>query len=418
MTTQQADSATCPVTGARFSADSPEIATDFDVHSPAVADVAYERYAAMRAERPVAHSDLYGGHYVLTRYEDIHDVCRNPGVFSSESVNVPGSIGQDGPMIPIEVDPPDHTTYRQIITPLFSPKRMRAMEDHILEIVTELLDAMEGKEQVDFLNDFAKPLPTRVFLAMMGWPQEHAEQFHEWVDVIVLGVPGASEEEAMEARMGAAMQVYAYFAEMMDERDEQDVPEDDITQILLDGSFGDRDLTQFEILNILFLLLIAGLDTVKGALCHSVIYLAEHADQRHQLAEDPDVIPAAVEELLRYESAVIPARVVKEDVVVGDVQLRAGDKILIPFGAANRDPEVFEEPDEVDFTREPNPHLAFGAGPHRCVGSHLGRLELRIAFEELHRRFPDYRLDPDRPPVRHMSQIKGVASLHLLLGPA
>ncbi|AIJ23294.1 cytochrome P450 [Amycolatopsis methanolica] len=394
-----------------------ELRTDFDIHDPANADNVYERYAELRAKCPVAHSSAYGGHWVATRYDDIHEIVRNPEVFSSECVNIPPTIGQDGPMIPLEVDPPDHTTYRQLLTPLFSPTRMAAIEPDVRRIVVELLDGMAGKEKCDFITDFAKPLPTKVFLTLMGWPMSDTAKFHEWTDTIVLGKPGASEEEATAVRMAAAMEVYAYFAEMLDDRmaDPSSGP-DDVTSVLVNGKFGDRPLTQFEILNTLFVMMIGGLHTVQGQLAHSVIYFAEHPDRRRQLVDDPDLVPSAVEEMLRYESAVSPARVVKQDTELGGVRLTAGDRILIPLGAANRDPEKFDNPDEVDLTREPNPHLAFGGGRHRCLGSHLARIELRVAFEELHRRFPDYRLDPADPPQRHLSQVKGVERLPLVLG--
>jgi cytochrome P450 len=354
---------------------------------------------------------------VFTKYDDIREIVRNPAVFSSECVNIPPTIGQDGPMIPLEIDPPDHTTYRQLMTPLFSPTRMAALEPEVRKIVTELLDDMTDSDECDFITSFAKPLPTKVFLALMGWPQEHAPQFHHWTDTIVMGKPGASEEESTAVRMEAAMEVYAYFAEMLDERMEN--PEsglDDVTEVLVKGKFGDRDLTQFEMLNILFLMMIGGLHTVQGQLAHSVIYFAENPDKRKELVDNPELVPTAVEEMLRYESAITPARVVKEDIEVDGVQLRSGDRVLIPFGAADRDPEKFENPDEVDLTREPNPHLAFGGGRHRCLGSHLARIELRVAFEELHRRFPDYKLDPDSQPHRQLSQVKGVEKLPLILG--
>lgn len=397
-------------------AASPEIQYEFDIHDPAQADVVYDTYAEMRAKCPVAHSSRYGGHFVATRYEDIHDIVRNPQVFSSKVINVPASIGQDGEMIPIQIDPPDHTTYRGIINPLFSPKRMRDLEPQIRDIVTELLDEMLEQKKVDFIDAFAREFPSRVFLALMGWNLDDAPKFNEWTDTMVLGKPGASEEENEEVRMQAGMEVYAHFAQMIDERTENPVDDEDITQILMNSTFEGRELTQFEILNILLLFMIGGLHTVQGQLAHTIIYLAEHPEVRKQLVEDPELIPTAVEEMLRYESAICPARQVTEDTVVGDVQLKAGDMILIPFGAANRDPEKYDDPDEVDLTREPNPHLAFGAGNHRCVGSHLARLELRVAFEEIHRRMPDYRLDPEDPPVRHLSQVKGVVKLPLIIG--
>lgn len=396
-------------------ASSSDIQYDFDIHDPAAADRVYETYAEMRGTCPVAHSSHYGGHWVVTKYEDIHDILRNPSVFSSESVNVPGTIGQDGPMIPIEVDPPDHGIYRKLVNPLFSPKRMADLEPQIRDIVTKLIDRMLEQEKVDFIEAFAKDLPSQVFLALMGWDLADAPKFNAWADTIVLGKPGASEEESTEVRMAAAMEVYAYFAEMIDERAESDDAED-ITQILINGTFEDRELTQFEVLNILFLFLIGGLHTVQGQLAHTVIFMAENPTVRKQLVGDLGLVDSAVEEMLRWESAICPARVVKEDVVVDGVQLKAGDKVLIPFASANRDEDKFEHADTVDITREPNPHIAFGAGNHRCVGSHLARLELRIAFEELHRRMPDYRLDPNDPPVRHLSQVKGVLKLPLIIG--
>lgn len=393
-----------------------ELQYDFDIHSPDNVEGVFDTYADMRGKCPVAHSPKYGGHWVVTSYDDIHDIVRNPGVFSSRTINIPDSIGQDGEMIPIQIDPPDHTTYRGIINPLFSPKRMRDLEPQIREIVTELLDKMLAKGEADFVAEFAREFPSRVFLALMGWNLEDAPKFNHWVDTMVLGVPGASEEENEAVREAAGMEVYAYFAEMIDERTENPSDDEDITQILMNSTFDGRELTQFEILNILLLMMIGGLHTVQGQLAHSVIYFAENPEARKQLVSDLDLVPTAVEEMLRYESAICPARVTTEDVVVNGVQMKAGDRLLIPFAAANRDPQKFDDPDTVDLTREPNPHLAFGAGNHRCVGSHLARLELRIAFEEIHTRMPDYRLDPENPPVRHLSQVKGVHSLPLIIG--
>ncbi|HEY9564490.1 MAG TPA: cytochrome P450 [Nocardioides sp.] len=397
-------------------AESPEIHYDFDIHDPEAVDGVYDTYAEMRGKCPVAHSPKYGGHFVATSYEDIQEVLRNPGIYSSRTINVPDSIGQDGEMIPIQIDPPDHTTYRGIINPLFSPKRMRDLEPQIRDIATELLDEMLTEKKVDFIEAFAREFPSRVFLALMGWDLADAPKLNEWTDIMVLGKPGASEEENEAVREAAGMEVYAYFAEMIDERMENPSDSEDITQILINSTFDGRELTQFEILNILLLFMIGGLHTVQGQLAHTVIFMAENPEVRKQLVEDLDLVPSAVEEMLRYESAVCPAREITEDTELNGVAIKAGDKILIPFAAANRDPEQFEDPDSVDLTREPNPHLAFGAGNHRCVGSHLARLELRVAFEEIHTRMPDYRLDPEDPPVRHLSQVKGVVRLPLIIG--
>lgn len=393
------------------------VETDFDIHDSTQVDRIYDVYAELRRECPVAHSSKYGGHWVVTGFDEAKEIFRHHDVFSSAHVNIPETIGQEGPMIPIEIDPPDHSVYRNLLLPVFSPPRMRALEADIDAIVDRLLDELVGRSKVDFVEVFAKPLPTTVFLALMGWPHDDAPLLQDWVDRVVLGLPGASEEEVAEYRESAAIEAYAYFGEMLDDRMEH--PErypDDITGVLVNGKFGDRDLTQFEVLNMLFLIMIAGLDTVQGALAHSMMYFATHPETRHQLAERPEILESAVEEMLRYEAAVTPARVVAQDVVLGGVQLQAGDRIMFPLGAVNRDPDAFPNPDEVDLTRDPNPHLAFGAGVHRCIGSHLARIELRVAFDKFHQRIPEYRLDPDDPPKMHLSQIKGVERLPLILG--
>jgi cytochrome P450 len=395
---------------------SADIQYDFDIHSPEQADIVFDTYAEMRSKCPVAHSSHYGGHFVVTTYDEIHDILRNPTVFSSRVINVPESIGQDGEMIPIQIDPPDHTAYRAIINPLFSPKRMRELEPQIRGLVNDLIDKMLENKKVDFIDAFAKELPSQVFLALMGWDIADAPKLNHWTDTMVLGDPSLPEEENEALREATGMEAYAYFAEMIDLRTERPSDAEDITQILMNSTFEGRELTQFEILNILLLMMIGGLHTVQGQLAHTIIYLAENPHVRKQLTDDLDLVPTAVEEMLRYESAICPARQVTEDVVVNGVQMHAGDMVLIPFAAANRDPGKFDDPDAVDLAREPNPHLAFGAGNHRCVGSHLARLELRVAFEELHRRMPDYRLDPDDPPVRHLSQVKGVVKLPLIIG--
>ncbi|HZE65436.1 MAG TPA: cytochrome P450 [Sporichthyaceae bacterium] len=412
------------MTEATWTAESPDVQTDFDIHDPAGVETIFDQYAELRSRCPIAHSTKYGGHWVMTRYDDIDEAMRNPAVFSSECVNIPPTIGQDGPMIPLEIDPPDHTTYRRIMTPLFSPTRMRRLEPQVRALVLELIDNIGDATEIDYVEMFAKELPTRVFLKLMGWSMHDAARLNDWTDRIVLGLPGASEEESTAFRMEAALEVYAHFAEMIDERFEErengaarptDPDVDDITDVLVNSKFGDRELTQFEMLNILFLMMIGGLHTVQGQLAHSTIHLAQDPAKRKELIEHPELIPAAVEEFLRYESAVAGARVVQSDIVVNGVQLRAGDRVLIPLAAANRDPAKFDRPDEIDFTRESNPHVAFGGGRHRCLGSHLARIELTIAFEEWHKRFPNYRLHPDQPYKKHLSQVRGVESLPLLL---
>lgn len=413
------------MTHSPFTIESSEIAVDFDIYDPALSESVYDRYREMREQHPLSHSEAYGGYWIATRYEDIQYIVRNPEIFSSGCVNIlppPGPDGplipaDSGPLIPVEIDPPDHTLYRQILTPVFSPKRMQDLEPEIERIAIDLVDALGGATKVDFVSEFAQPLPTRVILALMGWPQEDTPLFRKWTDTILVGLPGVSPIESTKARIGAALEARSYFEEMIRRR-RQSPEVDDVSGILMKSKFGDRALTEREITRMMFFLMLGGLETVYTQLSHSILFFAQNPRYRHQLVADPSIIPSAVEEMIRWESSVAPARVVKEDVVLGNTQLRAGDRVLIPFGAANRDPNQFEDPETVDLTRNPNPHLGFGAGAHRCLGSHLARIELNIALEQWHRRYPDYSLDPEDPPARHLTQVKGVDRLPLILGSA
>jgi cytochrome P450 len=364
----------------------------------------------------VAWSNSHGGHWVLTRYTDIHEVNRCPQTFSNNPVGIPPNLGQDQPLIPLEIDPPEHTSYRQILTPLFSPARMNALELTIRSLVTDLIDGFAARGHCDVIEEFARPLPAQVFLGLMGWPQEDAPQLLKWTYDVIEGKPGGTDEESNEVRTAAGLEIYTYFAELLDQA--YDTPGDDVISQLTRARFdGERELSQFEILNIVFIVMLGGLHTVTGTLGNILIYLAEHPDQRDRLVDDPALIPSAVEELLRWESIVAPARRVTERVTVGGVEMEPGDRVLVALGSAGRDPGEFPDADEVILDRVPNRHLAFGSGPHRCLGSHLARVELRVALEEIHRRLPDYELVPGEAPVLKLHQVKGVERLKLRFTP-
>jgi cytochrome P450 len=394
----------------------PELVVDFDIHDDGLTPKVYERYAELRRTCPVAWSNSHGGHWVVTRYADIHEVTHCPEIFSNQPVAIPPNLGQDQPLIPLEIDPPEHTSYRQILTPLFSPSRMQAQEPQIRSLVNDLIDGFAARGECDFIEEFARPLPTSVFLGLMGWPQEDAPQLVRWTYDVIEGKPGGTDEESNEVRTAAGLEIYTYFAELLDRCYEE--PGDDIISQLTRATFdGERELSQFEILNIVFIVMIGGLHTVTGTLGNSIIYLAEHPEQRNRLVENPALTASAVEELLRWESIVAPGRRVTAPVEVNGVHMEPGDRVLLALGSAGRDPEEFASADEVILDRDPNRHLAFGSGPHRCLGSHLARVELNVALEELHRRLPDYELVPEEPPVLKLHQVKGVDRLKLRFTP-
>ena len=393
---------------------------DFDIYDPSLTDpvdTVQEKVAELAAKGPVVYSTAHGGHWIVTRYKELHEVLRDPETFSSYPNNLVNA--GDGKFLPLELDPPEHTGYRVALQPLFSPNRMKALSEQIRGVVNELIDSFAGKGEAEFIADFAHELPTRVFLALMDWPLEDAPILTEATDTALMGKPGASEEESAKARAEAAQQMFAYFQRIVDERRAN--PGEDVTSALIrtevDLEDGKRLLTDEELTRMFFLLLIAGLHTVQGSLAWAVIHLVNNPRQRAALIEDDSLIPNAVEEVLRIEAAVSMGRRATRDVELGGAKIKAGDQLLLVLCSANRDGSEFEDPDEFVIDRSPNRHLTFGAGPHRCLGSHLARIELSIALEELHRRIPDYELVESDPPILHATQVRGCLRLPIRFTP-
>ncbi|MEV5651103.1 cytochrome P450 [Nocardia sp. NPDC052254] len=395
--------------------------TDFDVYNPALAvptDVFQERVAELRAQGPILFSPLYGGHWIVTRYKEVHAILRDAETFSSYPNNLVNA-GQ-GRFLPLELDPPEHGYYRQALQPLFSPIRMKALEPEIRGIVNELIDGFIERGECEFIAEFAHELPTRIFLALMGWPLADAPKFTEWTDIVLQGVPGASESENEAARAQAAEEIFGYFGAVIEQVRAGEYGEGHLTAHIvctpMKVADGERLLTDEELCRMFFLLVVAGLHTVQGALAWGLVHLTWNPAERQMLINDPDVIPQAVEEILRMETASSSGRRATRDVEIGGVSIKEGDQLLLLMTSANRDSTEFENADTLILDREPNRHIAFGAGAHRCLGSHLARIELRLALEEIHRRLPDYALVPDNPPVMHASQVRGCEKLPITFG--
>ena len=391
-----------------------ELVVDFDVYDPALAtpvDVMQDKVAELAAIGPVVYSPAYGGHWIVTHYKEIHQVLTDPQTFSSYPNNlVTSDIGK---FIPLELDPPEHSSYRQALQPLFSPQRMKKLSDDIRRVVNELIDEFAAEGEVEYVSAFAHELPARVFLALMDWPLSDAPIFTEATNTILFGKPGGTEEESNQARMMAGFQMFGYFQNIVETRRAN--PGTDITSTLIHTEVklpdGTRLLTDEELNRMFFLLLIGGLHTVQGSLCWAIVNLVNNPEQRAAIVADPELIPKAVEEILRMEAAIIPGRRATREVELGGVTIAEGDQLIVMLCGANRDAAEFTDPTEFDIERYPNRHLSFGAGVHRCLGSHLGRVELVIALEEIHRRIPDYQLVESDPPVFHSSQVRGCARL-------
>ncbi len=399
----------------------PNLIVDFDVYDPGLAapkDVMQEKVAELAALGPVVYSNHYGGHWIVTHYKEAHQVLTDPQTFSSYPNNL---VTNEllGKFIPLELDPPEHTAYRKALQPLFSPQRMKALTDKIRGVVNDLIDGFADKGEVEFVSEFAHELPARIFLALMDWPLADAPLFSKATDTILFGKPGGTEEESNQARMEAGFQMFGYFQNVVEQR--RSNPGEDVTSKLIhtevDFLDGTRLLTDEELNRMFFLLLIGGLHTVKGSLCWGVWHLAQRPEIRDRIVADPSLIPTAVEEILRYEAAVVPGRRATRDVELGGVKIAKDDQLIIMLCGVNRDGAEFPEPLKFDIERQPNRHLSFGAGPHRCLGSHLGRIELNVAFTELHRRIPDYQLVESDPPVWHSSQVRGCVRLPITFTP-
>ena len=346
-------------------------------------------YRRLREAAPVLRRDAS---VTLSRHADVEWALRHPEEFSSAMEAV--GLGNVRPLIPLQIDPPDHKKYRKLLDPFFAPRRVASLGSDVAALTNQLIDSFIEDGCCEFHGDFAVPLPCTVFLRLLGLPQDDLGLFLDFKDGIIRPGDGTLDfEEQARIRDRTAQDIYAYFGRMLDEREAE--PRDDLLSAFLDAAVDGENLSREEILDICFLFLIAGLDTVTDSLDCFFAYLAQHPDQRGEIVADPAVIPAAVEELLRWETPVPGvARVAAHDVELSGCPIHKGDLVSVSIGSANCDETAFPHAYDVDLRRDPNPHLAFGGGVHRCLGSHLARLELRVAIREWHRRIPGYRVEP------------------------
>lgn len=396
----------------------------FDIDDPSIIDDPYTKYAELRATCPVGFSETRGGFWYVADYESVRAGFRNPEMLSNAEIKVPAAGDPMGKYIPVQLDGPIHTRWRELLDPLFSLTRMESYRHAIRDEAVSLLEEVTAKGECDFAEMFTIPYPSRMFCLLMGLPPEGLDDYLTLqrdlagVSAVVRTAPGEErpDRETVVARYHQARQgVDGIFADLRQERLEHGM-RDDLVSAILTGEVDGRPVTEQEYLNLTGLLFTAGLETVTATLGNMVLFLAEHPGHRRRLVEDPSLIQGAVEEFLRYESIVAPGRVVTSDGELGGQQLRAGDRVMLITGSAGRDEKMFENPDEVIFERSPNRHLAFGGGPHRCLGSHLARMELRVALTEICRLMPDFMVTPGKSPVRSLGQIKALDVLPLTVG--
>jgi len=400
-----------------------DLVVDFDIDAPALMsapDAWHQRLTELRRRSPILYSPASGGHWIVTRYDLACEVLRDAETFSSSPLLL--NKASEFNLVPTELDPPHHAPFRKLLVPLFSPKRLQELEPRLRDTVNELIDEFCEKGGCEFIGAFAHALPIRVFFELMGWPAQDAEMFGKAIHTALQGLPGKSAEESLQAQAEAALEIYGYFTSVIECVERGDYDMDSLTaQIILteveqpDGSA--RRLSVLELSQLLFTLAVGGWHNTEVTLAWSIINLAANPDQRAKLIADPSGVPAAVEEILRFETAGSPARRATRDTTLGGVDIAAGDQILLLLPSANRDEAQFHSPDEIRIDRAPNNHLTFGMGIHRCVGVAMARLELRLALEELHKRIPDYRLVDGDPPQMTGGQARSCQRLAIEFTP-
>jgi cytochrome P450 len=373
----------------------------------------YTLLKALRDHQPSFRSELYGGFYVFTRHADQRDILRDPEHFSSRSVMIPPLPGGGfGP--PTEADPPDHVLYRRALDLYFTTRRFNEKRDELREKAIAFLEPMVARGGGEFMADFCRPLPTVTFFLLAGLPIEDLPQLQSWIDQLLHGHGDAASLEHNNTVIAPAL--HGYFRERLEEREAMADPPDDVLTGITRATLGDVPWSRQDQILAIMQLVFAGLETITSMLGLALLYLAEHPEQLALLVDDPGRIPDAVEEFLRYNTSETTARVVLSDVEVGGVQLHEGDRVLLPLASSSRDDRVFADPDAVDFDRRPARHLAFGAGPHRCMGSHVARTELRIALEEVIRLMPRFTLAPGARPQRTWNTVFGLSTLDVAVG--
>lgn len=379
-------------------------ASDFDHTDPVWVDNPFPIWDDLRMRCPIAHSDRYNGVYLPTRHEDVAAIAYDTDHFTSKSVIVStGVVLAEAPIgnaPPITSDPPFHQHARKLLLPVFGPKVIEALRPAIVNLCDELIDALMDRDVVDGAIDYAQNIPPAVIAEMLGLPREDGALFREFIQSTI-GSPDIAQDERAEA----FRRLDEYFDRHLHDRVEN--PRDDLMNFLLNAELFGNKLSPEHVRGTCILLLIAGIDTTWSAIGAALYHLATHDHDRNRLAREPELLPFAVEEFLRAYAPVTMARIVKEDVEINGTLLKQGQWCLLPFPAANRDPEAFPDADEFIIDRAENRHAAFGLGIHRCLGSNLARLELSVAIERWMARVPDFILE-DPTAVRWApGQVRG-----------
>ena len=391
-----------------------DFASDFDHTDDVYAADPFPIWDELRKTCPIAHTERYGGAWLPTRHEDVAAIAYDTERFTSRSVIMspfrpPVERAPQGVAPPISSDPPFHKGARRLLLPPFAPQAIDKLEPSTRAYCDELIEAMRGRDVVDAAVEYAQHIPVRVIANMLGFPETDADRFRGFVTHVIEGVSLPLEERAE-----GMMVLFEYLRVQVE--DHVAHPRDDLTSFLLASEMDGEPLNADHVIGTMALLLLAGIDTTWSAIGASIYHLAATPADRERLVAEPELRPVAMEELLRAYAPVTMARLVREDMDYAGCPMKADDWVLLPFPSANRDPEFFDDADQVIIDREVNRHAAFGLGIHRCAGSHLARMELRVALDAWLEAFPSFHL-ADPAGVRWSGgQVRGPRLLPIAIG--
>lgn len=333
------------------------------------------------------------GNHIVGAAKSVDTLTRSHHVLGSGALG--NTQSADRPLIPLDIDRPEHTKYRKLLDPIFAAKVVAPLETDVRALADELIDKFIERGHADVYDEFCAILPSTIFLRLMGIPLTELNYFLQNKDDLLRDVDGETISQREARYKAAGKKCYDYFNQVLDARHASGVRGDDLLGRLLAAEVDGHSLTRENILDICFLLMIAGLDTVAASLSCMLSWLARHPDERRRVVANPEMWPDAIEELMRWETPVpVASRTPTVDMQVGDTVVPAGTQVTVLWAAANLDPDKFKAPLTVDLTRRPNPHYSFASGFHRCLGSHLARMELRSALDQFHKRIPDYEITP------------------------
>lgn len=381
------------------------LVVDFDYVSPKGMEElgVYGAMQQLHNGPDIVWTPRHGGHWLVTRAEDIRFVQENYQIFSHEIFMIPRELQVFKP-VPLAVDPPEHARYRAVINPGFTPRRVAAMKDQARALTIELTEKMLPNGRCEFLSEFARIMPVTMFLRIVDLPAERREEFVRWG----LAVMGSYD---VDGRTEAQVRVREYLKTVIDEREGGDG--DDLLTRVANWRRNPRFQSDEEVMAMATLLFVGGLDTVASQLSYITHYLAQHPELQQRLRDEPEVVPAATEEFLRRFGLSNTGRIITQDFEYKGVRFKKDEMIMVPINMSGIDDRLYDDPLTVNFDRNAPFHNTFGNGPHKCVGAPLARAEIHVFLEEFVSRMPEFRLDPERRPVEHCGSVPGFDELYL-----